>query len=91
MGYRVLVSKTFQKDFQRLPAENQKQIRSALLELQNDPHTCRPHCDINILKDTKPRKYRLRVGEYRIIYSIEKNDVKVIYLIKREVGYNRLE
>ena len=91
MGYHVLVSKTFQKDFQRLPNEKQKQIRSALSELQNDPCTCRPRCDISILKDTKPRKYRLRVGEYRIIYCIEKNDIKVIYLMKREVGYSRLE
>jgi mRNA-degrading endonuclease RelE of RelBE toxin-antitoxin system len=91
MGYHVLVSKTFQKDFYRLSVETQKQMRSALLELQNDPYTCRSHCDINILKDTKPRKYRLRVGDYRVIYCIEKNDVKVIYLMKREVGYNRLE
>jgi len=91
MGFRVLVSKTFQKDFQRLPIDIQKQIRSGLLELQNDPHSCRPRCDITILKDTRPRKYRLKIGEYRIIYSIEKNDVKVIYLMKREVGYSRLD
>jgi mRNA-degrading endonuclease RelE of RelBE toxin-antitoxin system len=91
MGCNVLVSKTFQKDFYRLSVETQKQIRNALLELQNDPHTCRPHCDISILKDTKPRKYRLRVDNYRIIYCIQKNDVRVIYLIKREVGYSRLD
>ncbi len=91
MSYHVLVSKTFQKDFCKLSVEKQKQLRNALLELQYDPHTCRPHCDISILKDTKPRKYRLRVSEYRIIYCLEKNDVRVISLMKREVGYSRLE
>lgn len=91
MTYSVLVSKTFQRDFQQLPNEIQKHIRSSLKELQNDPYTSRSHCDIKVLKNTKPKKYRLRVGNYRIIYTIEKNEVKVVYLIKREVGYERLE
>jgi mRNA-degrading endonuclease RelE of RelBE toxin-antitoxin system len=91
MPYTVLVSKTFQRNFQQLPNDIQKQMRNALKELQNDPYTSRSHCDIKLLKDTKPRKYRLRVGTYRIIYFIEENEVKVLDLIKREVGYRRLE
>ncbi len=91
MLYSVLVSKTFQKEFQQQSHEMQKQIRSAVKELQNDPYTTRSHCDIKLLKDTKPKKYRLRIGDYRIIYLIDKNDVKVIALLKREVGYSRLE
>ncbi|MBN1280559.1 MAG: type II toxin-antitoxin system RelE/ParE family toxin [Candidatus Thermoplasmatota archaeon] len=87
MPFTVIVSKTFQKDFQHLPNELQKLIRSGLKELQNDPYSARPHCDIKVLKNTKPKKHRLRVGEYRIIYTIEKNEVRVIYLMKREIGY----
>jgi mRNA-degrading endonuclease RelE of RelBE toxin-antitoxin system len=62
-----------------------------LKELQVDPYTSRPNCDIKLLKDTKPKKHRLRVGKYRIIYYVEKNDVKIIDFIKRELVYNRME
>jgi len=91
MPYNVLVSKTFQRKFQQFPNKLQDRIHKALKELQVDPYNSRPNCDIKLLKDTKPKKHRLRVGEYRIIYYVEKNDVKIIDLIKREVGYGRLE
>ncbi len=32
--------------------------------------------DIKILKDTYPKKYRLRVGNYRIIYLVKQKEVK---------------
>ena len=91
MPYKVFVSKTFQRKFQEFPNKQQDRIRKALKELQEDPYTSRPNCDVKILKDTKPKKHRLRVGDYRIIYFVEKNDVKIIDLIKRKLGSRRLE
>jgi mRNA-degrading endonuclease RelE of RelBE toxin-antitoxin system len=91
MTYVVLVSRTFQKAFQELPVTLQKNIRTSLQGLKEDPLTARAGCDIKGLIDTHPRKYRLRVGDYRIIYLIEKKEVKVIDLIKREQGYSRFE
>jgi len=90
MVYTVLVSRTFQKSFHELPKNTQDRIRKHLQQLKEDPVTPRPQCDIKVLQDTDPRKYRLRVGEYRIIYSINKKKINVIELIKREVGYGRL-
>lgn len=90
MAYTVLVSRTFQKSFHELPKNTQDRIRKHLWELKEDPVTSRSHCDIKILQDTDPKKYRLRVGDYRIIYLIDKKKIKVIELIKREVGYGRL-
>ena len=90
MVYTVLVSRTFQKSFNELSKNTQDRIRKHLQELTEDPVTPRPQCDINVLQDTDPRKYRLRVGEYRVIYSIDKKKVNIIELIKREVGYGRL-
>jgi len=87
----VLISKTFQRKFQQLQKNFQNQIKKSLKELQNDPYTSRTNCDIKSLKDTRPKKYRLRVGNYRVIYIIENKEVKVIDLIKREVGYGRLD
>jgi mRNA interferase RelE/StbE len=90
MVYTVLVSRTFQKSFQKLPKNMQDKIRKHLQELKEDPATSRPHCDLKVLQDTDPKKHRLRIGDYRIIYSIDNKRVNVIELIKREVGYNRL-
>ena len=90
MSYVVLVSRTFQKSFHDLPKNIRDRIRKQLQELKEDPVTSRPHCDIKVLQDTDPRKYRLRAGAYRIIYCIEKNKVNIIDLLKREVGYGRI-
>ena len=87
----MLVSKTFQRKFQQLQKNFQNQIRKSLKELQNGPITSRSNCDIKSLTDTRPKKYRLRVGNYRIIYLIVNKKVKVIDLIKREAGCGRLE
>ena len=90
MSYSVLVSKTFQRKFRQLQKNLQNKIKKSLEELQNDPYTPRSNCDVKPLLDTHPKKYRLRVGSFRVIYLVENKDVKVIDLIKREVGYGRL-
>lgn len=91
MLYKLLVSKTFQKKFNQLEENIQNSIRKTLKELEKDPFLSRSKCDIKLLKDTQPKKYRLRIGEYRIIYVIESEKVKIIDLLKREIGYSRLE
>jgi len=90
MGYKVFVSRTFQKIYSELPRYTRDRIKEHLHELANDPITSRSHCDIKVLHDTDPKKYRLRVGEYRIIYVIEDRQIKILDIIKREVGYGRL-
>lgn len=91
MNNKVLVSKTFQQKFYKTPKSVQDRIKNLLKELQKDPHKSRPNCDIKLLTDTKPKKYRLRIGDFRIIYLVEKEKILVIDLIKREVGYSRLD
>lgn len=91
MPYVVLVSRTFQHKYQQLPNALRNQIKKSLVELKENPFTFRSKCDIKLLKDTHPKKYRLRVGDYRIIYIIIKKEVRVIDLLKRELGYGRIE
>jgi len=91
MPYKVFVSRIFQKQFHQLQTSHQNRIRKALYKLCKDPYTSRPNCDIKALKETHPKKYRLRVGDYRIIFFIEENVVNIIKLLKRERGYGRLE
>ncbi|MCD6512000.1 MAG: type II toxin-antitoxin system RelE/ParE family toxin [Thermoplasmata archaeon] len=87
--FQVLVSRTFQKQFHSLSKNLQKRIRIALKKLEEDPLKPRTNVDIKPLKDTKPQKYRLKTGNYRIIYNVENNTVKVIELFYRERGYRK--
>jgi mRNA-degrading endonuclease RelE of RelBE toxin-antitoxin system len=85
--YTVLVSDTFQKQFNDLQKDLQRRIKSALKELEKNPFKPRPGLDIKPLIGTEPQKHRLRVGDYRIIYLIEDTIVKVLEVFRRGRGY----
>ena len=86
--YDVLVSRTFRKQFHLLQKKLQEGIKSALKELEINPNQPRSGADIKPLKKTRPQKYRMRVGEYRIIYLIEGGTVHVIEVFRRGRGYS---
>lgn len=76
--YTVVFSKRAEKDIQKLPTNAIEKIIPAIVSLENNP---RPHgCK-------KLRGYsdlwRIRIGDYRVIYSID--DVIVLVDV-REVG-----
>jgi mRNA interferase RelE/StbE len=86
--YRVFISKTFQKQFHLFSQEEQQRIRQGLTALENDPFTPRSGSDIKPVQQTMPKKYRLRIGEFRIIYCIEKDSVLIIEVFRRGQGYS---
>lgn len=88
--FQVLVSRTFQKQFDDLPKDMKKRIRKALKELEKDPINPRTGADIKSLQDTDPPKHRMRVGDYRIIYCIDGIKVMVIEIFSRGRGYRVL-
>ena len=88
--FQVLVSGTFQKQFDDIPKQFQENIRKGLKELGNDPYEPRSGADIKSVEGTNPQKYRMRVGEYRIVYRIEGKVVKVIEVFPRGRGYRNL-
>lgn len=87
--YEVLLSATFVRRFRDLPETTQRRIRDALEALGVDPRTPRPGADIKPLRATDPPKHRLRVGTYRVVYTIEGRRVKVLDLFARERGYSQ--
>ena len=89
--FNILVSRTFQKQFKTLPKSMQKRVITALAELEDNPFEPRSGANINELKNTKPQKYRIRIGDYRIVYLvlIDKNIVKVIEIFQRGRGYRK--
>jgi mRNA interferase RelE/StbE len=85
--FQVLVSRTFQKQFNDIPNELHNRIKNGLKELKSDPYTPRANADIKQLNDTDPLKYRIRIGEYRVIYYIDGKVVKLIEVFVRGRGY----
>ena len=91
MGYQILISTTFQKQLERLDDQLEKRIKDSLEELEEDPYEPRSGAYIKKLSGTDPTKYRLRIGDYRVIYTVDESDkaVKVIEGLKRGKGYRK--
>ena len=78
--YTVLVTDKVRKIILKLSSNIASRIEKALLELEKDP---RP----SGCKKLKGRAaYRIRVGDYRIIYDIEDNILRVIVI---DLGHRR--
>jgi len=92
MDYQVLVHRKAKEYFDCLPPEVQKRIKKGLQELAKDPYTPRPNADIKKLSGIKGRKhaYRIRIGDYRIVYDITDKTVYVTIIFHREKDYVEL-
>jgi len=62
-----------------LPPKQYKQVVSTMLALLNNPE---PH-DSKQLKGSKDNNRRADIGEYRIIYRVEGDDLLVLVIGKR--------
>ncbi len=81
--YRIVLKKSAKKFIDRLPRNEKARIISAIEQLPNGE-------DIKQLKG-HPGMLRLRVGEYRIIYTVDHGEL-VVYVIDagpRGQVYNR--
>ena len=66
MKYSVIIKKTAQKQILKLPKSYFEKVRKTILSLETIP---RPHGCIKLTGSENI--YRIRVGNYRIVYSIE--------------------
>ncbi len=80
-AYRVLVSRRVRKQLSRIDRSNQLRIRAALDLLATEPRP--PKC---VALSGVESTYRVRVGDYRILYSIH-DEIRVIAVIR--VGHRR--
>ena len=87
MTFQVTVSETAARQLRKLPQDLRKRIGTALRVLAEDPSRARPKADILPIEGTEPRKYRLRIGEYRAVYAVVGREVKVIEVFVRGRGY----
>lgn len=81
MAYEIHLTRSAKRQFGRLPAEMKRRIAAAIDGLMEDPRP--PGC----IKLSGPENlYRLRVGDYRIIYDIQDEAVTVLVV---KIGHRR--
>jgi mRNA interferase RelE/StbE len=80
MRYRLILPKSVQKELDRLPDDLTRRILARLAGLETNP---RP-ADVKKLKGRDA--WRIRVGDYRVIYEIHD---RVLQIIVITVGHRR--
>jgi mRNA interferase RelE/StbE len=80
VGYEVRIIRSAEKDLDLLPAVVHARISQRILNLENNP---RPR---GIKKLSGREEYRLRVGDYRILYLVD--DIKGTVTVMA-VGHRR--
>jgi len=88
--YKIILSKRAARTFHKLESAIQEQIKASLSELKlflSDENQKMP--DIKKLKGKYKGLYRLRSGDYRIIFDIrnETRMIMVITLVNRQKGF----
>ena len=87
MSFRITLSGTAVRQLRKLPKDIRIRIVRGLRVLEEDPFRPRPKADIRMVEGTDPRKYRLRIGEYRAIYAAVRDEVKIVEVFVRGRGY----
>ncbi|AEG01830.1 type II toxin-antitoxin system RelE family toxin [Methylomonas methanica] len=72
MAYSIQIKPSAQKDLLKLPPQNQTRLLDAIQTLSVNP---RPS---GIKKLQEHELYRLRVGDYRIIYAIQDQELLIL-------------
>lgn len=74
-NYKIYFKKSALKELKTLPKKELQRILTKIEELKNEPRpaSCR--------KLSGQEKYRIRQGNYRIIYSIEDHEL-IVWVVK---------
>ncbi len=82
MSYKIIYATTAEKELNKLPANDFIKVKRAINSLSDDPF---PSGHIK-LEGTKEKLYRIRKGNYRIIYSVQKNIITITIL---KIGHRK--
>ncbi|MCL5999563.1 MAG: type II toxin-antitoxin system RelE/ParE family toxin [Chloroflexi bacterium] len=80
MIYRLIILSSAERDIRKLPREIQARVTVRIEALKTNP---RPH-DVKKLEASD--EYRIRVGDYRVVYTID-DDIVTITIVR--VGHRR--
>ncbi|MCC6453457.1 MAG: type II toxin-antitoxin system RelE/ParE family toxin [Caldilineaceae bacterium] len=88
MSYTLIIEKAALKALKKLPANLKQRIANKLSELATDPLT--EHLDIKALAG-RENEYRLRVGDWRVIYELHHDRlvIRVLTITSRGGAYKQ--
>lgn len=81
--YQIEFGKRYLKDLEKIPSVFRNSIAEKIESLTNDP---RPDGCKKLQGSNRPPLYRIRCGDYRIVYTI--NDSKLLILVI-ELGHRK--
>ncbi len=82
MQYNVELRPRAEKDLRNLPKQEQQRVVEKLRLARDDLHG-----DIKRLVQFQP-SYRLRVGDYRVLFEVESNKIVVYRILHRREAYH---
>jgi mRNA interferase RelE/StbE len=87
-----MLSKTAVSQLSSLDMNLKERIIAGVKPIEEDPFQSRSGADIKrLVLATDPPIYRLRIGDYRVIYSVVQDEVRITEVIHRSKGYKWLE
>jgi len=81
--YKVQINKHYLKELEKIPLRFQHQIREQVAYLAMNP---RPDGHKKLRGSNNPPLYRIRCGDYRIVYTIQDHILLVLVI---EVGHRK--
>lgn len=82
MNYRITIRKQALKELEHLPKKDNQQISKVIDGLKDNP---RPQ-GCKKLKGETEYMWRIRVGNYRVLYTIE-DEIKIVEV--RKIGHRK--
>ncbi|MBN1832698.1 MAG: type II toxin-antitoxin system RelE/ParE family toxin [Deltaproteobacteria bacterium] len=85
MSYSLIYTQRAIKDIRKLDADVRRRIGRTLKRYEEDPIKFSSK-----LTDPRMGTYRFRVGDYRVVFDIEENDIVVLRVGHRKDIYRKL-
>ena len=79
---QVLLTKTAQKDLTHIPQDRRSQVLQALRALESWPLL--EGMDITRLKGYEEKIYRLRIGDYRVVFLTAEDAIYILRVVSRQ-------
>jgi mRNA interferase RelE/StbE len=90
--FKILLSQTAISQMSLLNTKQKTRVKDALTNLEDEPYRRRSGSDIKkLVTPGETPLYRLRIDDYRAIFFVIDNEVRVTEIIHRSKGYKWLE